>query len=376
MTGIQGAAKYGLPDLDLDVLPADTGRIVRDQKVFRVGTFTSMHGRTRTWTAEDLELAVQNFYKLRAENIIPNVPVREDHTQSVKDIVAYFTSIRREGDVLLADWEWVDDSAKAKWDAKKYRNRSVEIGQYVTNDGQTYDPVVLGLAFVDHPAVEGLYRIAQSGDQTMTKENETPEEKQAREQKEWDDAVAAQAATAQAAADQAAAAAAAAAAANPPAPAPTPQPVGAHANAQMQVHSFTIGGRQTNDYAAVQAHIAGLETFRQESIDGAKKAFVDKLVSDKIVTGPQGVAFHGLVKTMDADQFAAFQAGFEGMPAANLFGRHDLGDGGGGGAEGDAKSDRISVLEGVVANHRATGISQEDLAKKSSFIELQTLKNS
>ena len=367
MTGIQEAAKFAVSDLDL-AIATDTGMVVRDQKVFRTGTFTSMQGSTRTYSHQDLDLAVENFVKLRELNIIPNVPVREDHSTSIKDVVAYFTDVRRFGDFLYADWEWVSLDAETKWNEKKYRNKSIEIGRYVTNEGTVYDPVVLGLAFVDHPAVEGLYRIAQSGDEMTTN---TPE--------------------AQAAADQAAAdkkAKEAADAATPPATPPVEpvvppvvepvvppvEPVGSHSNAQMQqVHSFRMGGAVVNDYAKVQAHIDGLESFRQESIDGARKDFVDGLVGGNIVTGPQGVAFHGLVKTMNPDQFTAFKAGFEGMASSNLFGKHDLG--GGGGAD-DAKSDRIAVLENIVANHRATGISQEDLAKKNSFLELQTLKTS
>ena len=128
-----------------------------------------------------------------------------------------------------------------------------------------------------------------------------------------------------------------------------------------------------SDFAQVQAHIVELETFRSETITSARDSFVTKLASDNIVTGPQAEKFRKLVQTMSAEQFEGFKEGFEGAAPANLFGRHDLG-GGGAPLDADAaKADRISVLEGIVANHRHRGASAEDISKLSSFKELQTL---
>jgi hypothetical protein len=385
MTGIQGACKFGFSELDL-MVATSPDLIQRDVKIFRVGTFTDMFGRERTWTVEDLDKAVENFYALRDLNIVPNVPIREDHTISIKDVVGYFLSVRRVGEFLFGDWEWSSWDAKYKWDEKKYRNRSIEIGQYVTNDGAKYDPVVLGLAFVDFPAVEGLYRIADHGDD-MTTSNDNTDQAAA-------DAAAAQAAadaaTAQAAADQAAAQAAADAAAAQAAAdqaaaqaaadaaaaaaAQAAEPVGAH-RANMQPHSFRLNGTdEVSDYAKVQEHIVSLETFRTETIESGRTSFLDGLVKDKVISGPQAEKFRVVVKDMDDATFAAFREGFDGMKPANLFARHDVG--GSGGAPGDdARADRISVLEGIVANHRARGASPEDIQKMSSFQELQTLKN-
>jgi len=387
MTGIQGACKFGFSELDLMVAQS-TDLVQRDVKIFRVGTFTDMFGRERTWTHDDLDKAVENFYYLRDLNIVPNVPVREDHTISIKDVVGYFLSVRRVGDFLFGDWEWASWDAKYKWDEKKYRNRSIEIGQYVTNDGAKYDPVVLGLAFVDFPAVEGLYRIADHGDDMTTSNDQTNQadadaaaaaqaaaDQAAADQAAADQAAADQAAAdqvaAQAAADQAAAQAAADAAA---AADQTREPVGAH-RANMQPHVFRINGSEdVSDYARVQEHILSLETFRIETIESGRTSFLDKLVADKVITGPQADKFRIVVKTMDDAQFEAFREGFDGMAPANLFARHNV-DGGSGGSGDDARADRISILEGIVANHRARGASQDDIQKMSSYQELQTLKN-
>jgi hypothetical protein len=387
MTGIEASFKFGFSELDLMVAQS-SDLIERDIKIFRVGTFTDMFGRERTWTHDDLDAAVENFYLLRDANIVPNVPVREDHTISIKDVVGYFLSVRRVGDFLFGDWEWASWEAKGKWDEKKYRNRSIEIGAYVANDGTKYDPVVLGLAFVDFPAVEGLYRIADHGDDMTTSNDQTNQDdadavadQAAADQAAADQAAADQAAADQAAADQAAARAAAdqaAAQADDDAAVAaadqTREPVGAH-RANMQPHVFRINGiEDVSDYAAVQAHIVSLETFRTETIESSRTAFLDGLVSARVITGPQAAKFRAVIQPMSDEQFAAFREGFEGMAPANLFARHNV-DGTGGNLGDDARADRISVLEGIVANHRARGVSPEEIQKMSSFQELQTLKN-
>lgn len=379
MTGIQGAAKFGFTDTDLAV-SVDSDLIQRDVKIFKTGTFTDMRGRTRTWDENDLDLAVEHFYLLRDQNIIPHVPVREDHTISIKDVVGYFRSVRRVGQFLYGDWEWSTWDSKMKWEDKKYRNRSIEIGQYVTNDGTKYDPVVLGLAFVDFPAVEGLYRIADHGERDMA---QTPEEIAAAVAAAEAEAEAVAAADAQAAADAAAAAeaaeaqaaadAAAAQAATDAAAAADLVGAGAHRGGG-QPHVFRMGDADVSDYAQVQAHIVELETFRNETIESGRTAFIDSLVDGKVMTGPQAEKFRKVVQTMTPGQFDDFKDGFEGMAPANLFARHDLGDGGQS-EDVDATTDRISVLNGIVSSHRARGASEDDISKMSSFQELQTLTN-
>ena len=374
MSGIEGASKFGFSDLDLTITAGAS--LARDVKIFRVGTFTNSAGKTRTWTHDDLDAAVENFRILRDNDSLPNIPVREDHTQSIKDVVGYFTDVRRVGDFLIADWEWASADAQSKWDQKQYRNKSVEIGQYVQNDGTKYDPVVLGLAFVDLPAVEGLYRIADHGDDMPNKDDSpTAEEVAAAAEKAATDQAAADKAMADAVAAQAVADQAAAKAADDQAAADkAAELVGSHGDGQPPPHKFSIADTEVNDYAKVQAHIVELETFRKETIEGGRTSFIDALVEGKVVTGPQAEKFRSLVLTMDESQFDAFKEGFEGMAPANLFGRHDLGEGGSSG-EPDARTDRISVLEAIVANHRARGAQDDEIHKMGSYKELETLKS-
>lgn len=359
-TGISSKTQYGFADTDLI---STSGVIERDVKIFRAGTFTDSMGRTKTWTVDQFDIAVQNFFELRDRNILPNIPVREDHTTSIKDVVGYLAGLRREGDLLVADVEWASPEAKRKWDSRQYRNRSVEIGQYVDNTGQKYDPVVLGLAFVDLPAVEGLYRIADHGGDMPEENTPTPDPTAAAEPEVTPEE------TPEVTPEPAAVT---------PEPESTPEPepelVGAHSAHRPQVHTFRIGGTDVSDYARVQAHIDALETFQEETVQGARAEFVAGLVSNKIITAPQGESFSALVPTMTTEQFAQFKAGFEGAAPANLFARHDLGEGGDP-QEVNAAADRISILEGIVASHRARGASEESIAKMASFQELQTLKS-
>ena len=156
---------------------------------------------------------------------------------------------------------------------------------------------------------------------------------------------------------------------------PQPELVGAHRQSGAESFSFRLDGAEVNDFARVQAHIVELETFRTETIQGSRTAFVDGLVEARVVTAPQAEQFRALVGSMSNDQFDQFKAGFEGMAPSNLFARHDLGETGGSSQEIDAVADRISILEGIVMNHRHRGASDEEIQKLSSYKELQTLKN-
>ena len=384
MSGVEGVATFGFSDSDL-LETSTSGLIERDIKVFRVGTFTDSFGRTRKWTGEDLDTAASNFKELRDLNILPNVPVRKDHSTSIKDVVAYFTDVRRDGNFLLADWEWVSEEAKHAWDRKQLRNRSIEIGKYTTNSGEEFNPTVVGLAFVDLPAVEGLYRIAEHGE-NMTTDNQTPEEIAEAAAAAEAEAAATAAAEAEVAAAAAAEAEAAAqkllddaaddalSAANDAAVAAGRELVGAHRRPDG-AFAFRLDDSDVSDHARVQAHIVELETFRSETIQGARTEFVDALAAGNIVTAPQAEQFRSLVETMNVAQFEQFKGGFDGAQPNNLFGKHDLGDGGLPPGEIDAQADRISVLESIVANHRYRGATTEVIEKTGSFQELQTLKN-
>jgi hypothetical protein len=372
-----GAQIEGRFSFAADVLDVDADEmVVRDMKVFRVGTFTDMFGRTRDWTADDLDLAVENFRLLRDRNIVPNVPVKADHSMSVKDIGGYFLDVRREGKYLVADVEFTDEAMYEKYRKKTFRNRSLEIGQYVTNDGEAYNPVVLGLAFVDLPAVEGLYHLS-TGDTMTTNTDPNPTTEESTTEEPTTEATATEEPTTEETEEQPPAAEATEQPAEPPAQetAPEPELVGAHG----RPFAFRVNGAAVHDYAAVQAHIDTLETSLNEAVTSSRVEFIDKLAHNRAITGPQAEQFRKLVPEMNADQFAMFKAGFEvgtdgGETPPNLFGRHDLGDGGGDGAPTDARAHRVTVLRETVANHKRLGKSEEQIQQLQSWKELQALE--
>ena len=353
----------------------DASNVVRGIKVFRTGTHTDSLGRKATWTPAQLQQAVDHFNLLKSNGILPNVPVREDHTTTVKDLVGWYVALRVEGEFLVADIEFTEPTALAKYNRGTYRNKSIEIGTYETGDGHKYSPVVLGLAFVDIPAVEGLFRHPSapqgaSGDQSPA----APANHQgATTMGTENDPATPPAATppAPAAATPPAAAPAAAA----PAPAPAPEPVAAHQRPAVQ--SFRVNGADVSDFAAVQAHITALETYRTETIESGRVGFVAGLAKDNKITNPQVESFTKLVKTMSDEQFTEFKAGFAAQPASGFLGQHATGPANGDGTPGDPATDRaaeIEILEEIIANHRLRGASQAEIEATASFQKLKTLK--
>lgn len=131
---------------------------LRNVEVFRVGEF---HGGAVKFTIKDLREMVANFVYLKKEGILPNVPVRADHPNfmsggSVDKIIGYIKDLHLKGEKMLADVKVTEPDAMEKIKRGTYVNRSAEIGTYIDNSGDQYDPTFFGFAFVDLPAVEGL----------------------------------------------------------------------------------------------------------------------------------------------------------------------------------------------------------------------------
>lgn len=132
--------------------------IVHGKRIFRAGTFKDSRGVVHTWTTQMLDAVVANFHHLRTNKLLADVPVRVDHTFSARDVVGWVSDLKREGEFLLADLHFTENSAFSKWDSGTYEPVSSELAPYETNNGDIYHPTLIGVAFVDIPAVEGLYR--------------------------------------------------------------------------------------------------------------------------------------------------------------------------------------------------------------------------
>ena len=301
--------------LEAPVGVTGTDMIVRDVKVFKVGAFRNSNGQRNEWTADRLQRAVDNFNTLRRSRIFPDVPIRLDHTKSMRDVVGYFHELRFDGTYLVADIMFTKKSAYDEYQGGHLRNVSLEIGQYETNDEVLYDDVVQGLAFVDIPAVEGLHQ-RPTGEETMGTKSETPDPQEPVTDPQTPDPTKPDPATPDPATP----------APDPATPAPDPAPaveVNVNEHGRGTVQTFRVNGREISDHAAVQTHIDGLEKFIADTRTATRNSFVDDLVKGNKILAAQTEAFQKHVASLDDEQFTAFRSLHETLPAANLFGKHD-----------------------------------------------------
>lgn len=408
---------------------ANGTHILRGIRIFRTGSFKDSRGIRRTWTSQHLDLMVANFYHLSAQGILAHVPIRADHTVSVKDVVGYFRDVYRDPTdqrFLAADIEFTEAAAADKWNRGTFRSRSAEIGQYEDNDGNPYFPTVLGLAFVDIGAVEGLYgaddgkAIRFSHPVLDLGENVDPNSLEAwiqagRTAEQW--AAAVNYAWSQACEYAAWLEAAEYAQAlqdhyqnatqlgiestnpqQPPAP-PLPgnlpggnqnhqRPAGSPAPQAQPVASFSLnGGTPVTDPVAIQAHIHALEQFRDETTSTGRTDYVNQLARDNRLPQTQVAATQALVATFSDEQFAQYRTTMDNAPVHSLL-QPQGGTGGngqqnhqqapppGGGGFGspvpgqNASDDDMSIAEGIVTQHRNAGKTADFIKETPSYKKL------
>lgn len=316
---------------------------VFDLEIFKVGTFRDSMGDQATWTQTHLEQMVFHFGLLRDNGVFPNVPFRSDHSYSVDKIVGYIDALRAVNGKLVADITLTEPVAFDKFQRTTYRSRSLELGMYVTNDEEAYYPVVMGCAFVDIPAVEGLHRNGVPvRSYSFVSSSTTPKELAVPDKK--DDAT------------------------------PTP-------------HVFRVLGTDVTDYAQVQAfmdalvtentglkaQVAAADDFAKGVRDTERKAFVAGLAKDGKIAQPQVASLEALAVGLSDEQFSAFKAGYEAAPVLRMLSKHvDVTNPGGEDDKGG--TDRIATLEAIVAQHRMAGMSDTDVQKTASYRELVELK--
>jgi hypothetical protein len=139
--------------------------------VFRSGVFRDSWGDQKEWTDLHIQQMVQNFNYLRDSGSFADVPVRLDHPSffggSLAAVIGYLTGLTAEEMIspvdgkkytyAVADYEILDTKAQENIESGLWRNRSAEIGTFVTNSEAEFSPCLMGFAYVDIPAVEGLH---------------------------------------------------------------------------------------------------------------------------------------------------------------------------------------------------------------------------
>lgn len=336
-------------------------------KIFKAGTFKDSLGIQHTWEPEHLQQMVFNFELLKSRGTFPNVPVRADHSFSVNSVIGYITSLSVQDGFLFAAGEITEPDAVGKIERGTFRARSSEIGMYETNDEVFFWPVLMGFAFVDIGAVEGLFSSPNTNKKftPVTDQEEPPVTTNNDDKGPFAFQVAGQQ-TSNFAQVQAhittlesenAALKAAAAAAGPAA--------------------FTIAGRETSDHAAVQTHITTLETALSDLDMAGRAEFVKKLAGDKKIGATQVEAMTKHAQGLSADQFTDFKALYENAPVLPLLGNH--GDGitnPDNSANDGGEPTEVETLEAIVAMSRRSGLSEEAVQKTRSYKRLMELKAS
>lgn len=356
--------------------------ILEDVPVFRSGTFRDMMGFQHTWEDIHIDQMVSHFDLLRNRGIFRDVPTRRGHgalfADPIDNVIGYHTALRSERRTnqvdgeeylfLLAGYEVLDPTAIEKISSTLWRNLSAEVGSFLTNNETEFWPVYHGVAYVDIPAVEGLKQFSrQTGfgetfSVMLNTDKEAPVSGNANT------------GTQQTATPP-----------TPPVPPPAPpvQPPApqmdpaAFARASFM---FTINGRQTNDFSAVQAHIATLEGAANEAKAANRRMFIKGLAEGPTprILAPQIEGIEGYALTLDDDAWAKFESSWGVAPATPVTGQHgapvngttpaSVPEGAGTGTAGE-----IEVAAEIVRQHRRSNMPTKALEATASFRKLKAL---
>lgn len=361
------------------------GATVTGIKIFKVGTFRDSRGEQQTWTPEHLEQMVFNFNMLRQTNVLPNVPWRIDHSFSVMNTVGYIEKLYVQNGFLLADVLFTRGDAVDGMANGTYRSRSLEVGVYETNDEAFYWPVVTGCAFVDIPAVEGLYEKAQPESRavlfdrdtgsanTMFKINGkdvTPEE--------WVAAVT----YAQTLLDLEAVPTsehAAVVSERDKIKADLDTATAAIAtHGKGQAMEFRVNGQPVADVVAVQNHITTLETFRTDTVKAGKSQYVRDLAQQGKLPATQIDSQIAFVEALSDEQFDQFKKSWDEAPASSLFANHGTGpanaDGGSPVGAQDTPKSELETARDIVAMHRRSGMKEDAIKETASYKRMVELE--
>lgn len=360
-----------------------TALVVEGKAIFRSGTFSDSMGYEHTWETLHMQQMVDHDALLRGRGLFEDIPVRRGHPDwgglfsdpvrnPMDELVGYMSNLRTEERVnptdgntytyLLADLEILEENAIKNIKSGLWRNVSAEISTYVTNGNAEYWPVMYGLAYVDIPAVEGLksqhskaankYSIILEDEQMTGAPNkpQPPVPNAGGDQNGGDSHT---------------------------------HSIDTHSTATQPSFAFSIGGKQTSDFAAVQQHIntlesnnSALEQFKRESLEAGRVDFVKGLVKDNKIPAPQEEQWVEYAKSQTDEGFAAWRKLMEDAPVLSIAGAQGAGfsQNHEQSTEASAKEERIEILKSTVAAHQMGGKMTDDHIKATnSYKELVAL---
>jgi hypothetical protein len=399
-------------------IPNASGSVIQGVRVFRAGAFKDSLGRATKWSSAQLDQMIQNFNSLASQGIFKNVPVRKNHSKNVDDVVGYIQKLYRDTEqFLVADIEFTDPAGLEKWRNKTFRARSLEVGVYETNDGAKFYPSVLGLAFVDIPAVEGLYSqenepalfnqfLVVDGNKEINPmdplaqwiaSGKTPESWVAAvnysawmQNAEYAQAIASwerDASYAQALADHFAQARALGVDPQPnPVPQPQPDPNQPQPPNQpnpvppQAMPAFQLAtGEMTHDYSRVQNRLLELEQFRIETINGGRAEYVRDLAKAGKLAQTQVESEVTFAQGLSDEQWNHYRITRDAQPTMSLFNQYGetVNESGTGSSSvpagmmgfqstGTPGLD-VDTAREIVENHKRTGKSAEFIKDSASY---------
>lgn len=294
--------------------------------IFRSGTFRDSWGIEHTYETEHMQMMKSNFDILKSRNIFKDVPVRAGHpnpfTNTLYELIGYVQNLTVQnfsspvdGEVysyLLADFEVLDSVAAQKIQDGLWRNRSSETGSYLTNGDSEFWPCILGFAYVDIPAVEGL---------NFSKFNGVGEEYAAIIDKEGSSV-----------GDEIKDGQNTGSGVTPPAQPAAPANHGGSSGPHIQMqatHEFALKTGPCADFARVQAYIteiesanANFENMFSEMAKAARTNFVSGLVTDKKILAGQEEGLQKVALSLTEEAWGDFKAAYESAPVVPLLGNH------------------------------------------------------
>lgn len=128
----------------------------------------------------------------------------------------------------------------------------------------------------------------------------------------------------------------------------------------------------------VAQRLTSLETFQKETVENNRKSFVKSLAAGPRpkIAASQIEELEEFALSLTPDQYTKWCASMDKAPASSLFAQHggSTTEPAAGGTQAETVQDRIEVLEGIVAHHKATGTPQDQIENMPSWKELQQLK--
>lgn len=138
---------------------------------------------------------------------------------------------------------------------------------------------------------------------------------------------------------------------------------------------FVVNGARTSDPVAVQAHIASLENFRNETRDANRTGFIEALASGATprILASQIPALQALVATMSDEQYEMWSASWTAAPSLGLLAPQDGGNTHADQAVVAATEDEKNILIDTIKNHKRGGMTPENIKKTTSYNKLIAL---